>query len=236
VTGALREWFAERERSIVDGVIENGYRLAAAALVLAVTAGLAGCGGDDDTASGGDSVPETGSDVTDTDAGAESGDTAGATDAPGTGSASTAPDQSSAAAASLDDVCALVGDAEVAAVFGDDVPQPESASYGAGFAECSWEHADDSRLLVSVMPAAAFQSDFVDQLNRGEVVESDVLGPDAASFVGVAGIGTASGGGASVGFTAGDIGVVVAVRVGEGDAVTDLPIGVQIAETVAGRL
>ena len=87
---------------------------------------------------------------------------------------------------------------------------------------------------VSIVPAANFASDYVDQLNVTGPVESEALGDDAVSFPGVVGIGLASGGGSTVGFTKGDAGYLVAARTGRKAVRTTLRRHTTLAEAVAG--
>ena len=79
--------------------------------------------------------------------------------------------------------------------------------------------------------------DYVDQLVVAGPVESDVLGEDAVSFDGLVGIGRASAQGSSVAFSAGDVGVIVAVRTGEdGSPDADRPLAIGVAEAIATQL
>jgi uncharacterized protein DUF3558 len=134
------------------------------------------------------------------------------------------------------DPCALVSDETLADVFPAGAPEPDGTIYGAGFSDCTWDDAPDAFLAVSVVPGASFASDFVDQLNLGDPVTSDVLGPAAVSFLGTVGIGSASAGGATVGFVKDGTGALVAVRSGEEGGPGDLGTATTIAEEVAGGL
>jgi hypothetical protein len=133
------------------------------------------------------------------------------------------------------DACALVGDADLAPVFPDGPPEPSLTDYGEGFSECEWEEGD-ALVLVSVVPVDNFGPDYVDQLNVTGPVDAAELGDDAVSFPGVVGIGRASGGGSTVGFTTDAHGALVAVRGPTGDADTDLSTATDLAVVVAGNL
>lgn len=134
------------------------------------------------------------------------------------------------------DPCTLVPDETLADVFPTGAPEPDGTIYGAGFTDCIWDDAPDAFLAVSVVPETDFVSDFVDQLNLGDPVTSDALGPDAVSFPGTVGIGSASSGGATVGFVKDGTGALVAVRTGESGGPSDLGTATRIAEEVAGGL
>ncbi len=184
-------------------------------------ASLAACGGDD------------GASVDDAEVTAVAGETT-TTDADGDGEAIDSDDDEAAGGAA--DPCALVSEELLASVFSDVDIDVDDNNLGAGFAECTWE-AGDSELVVSIVPAANYQSDYIDQLNVGAPIDSAVLGPEAVEFPGLVGIGRASSKGSTVGFTAGDLGALVAVRTGEDGAPdTDLPLAVDIAEVVATQL
>ncbi len=138
-------------------------------------------------------------------------------------------------AESLVDACALVGDEDVAAVFAGEAPEAAPTDYGEGFAECEWA-TDDAVVLVSLLPIENFASDYLEQLNVTGSVEAAALGDDAVSFPGVVGIGQASGGGATVGFTSDATGVLVGVRTGDGDESANLPLATDLAVVVAENL
>lgn len=92
-------------------------------------------------------------------------------------------------------------------------------------------------MLVSVVPAENFRSDYVDQLNLGPEVNSPVLGDEAVSFPGHVGIGQASRRGRTVAFTAGNVGVLVSARTGEDGAPdVDIASATQVAESIAVQL
>ena len=134
------------------------------------------------------------------------------------------------------DPCTLVSDETLAEVFPTGAPEPDGTIYGVGVSDCTWDDAPDAFLAVSVVPGEDFASDFVNQLNVGDPVTSDVLGPDAVSFTGTVGIGSASAGGATVGFVKDETGALVAVRSGEEGGPGDLGTATRIAEEVAGGL
>jgi hypothetical protein len=90
--------------------------------------------------------------------------------------------------------------------------------------------------VVSIVPSANFASDYVDQLNVAGPVESEALGDAAVSFPGVVGIGLASGGGSTVGFTKGDAGYLVAARTGAEGGSDDLAKATTLAEALAGNV
>jgi hypothetical protein len=129
------------------------------------------------------------------------------------------------------DTCELLAEDDLAAVF-DEVPEPSGTSLGAGFAECSWG-ADGIEVLVSVLPAEDFRSDYVEQLNVTSPVTN--LGDEAVSFPGFVGVGRGSAGGGSVGFVVGDEAAMVAVRSG-GDPATDAATAVELGRTVEAGL
>jgi hypothetical protein len=189
-----------------------GFAVAAlAALVLAV--GAVGCGGDDEPSVATDSVADT-TEVT-LDEGAPT-DTGGST-------------------AMSVDACSLLGEDDLAAVFSDGAPEGDGNDYGGGFGDCRWE-SDAGFVSVTIVPALNFASDYVDQLNVGGPVESDALGDDAVSFPGIVGIGLAKSGGATVGFTKGDAGYLVAAQTGAEGGPDDLAKATTLAETVAGNV
>jgi hypothetical protein len=134
------------------------------------------------------------------------------------------------------DPCTLVSDEQLAEIFPTGAPEPEGNDYGAGFSDCTWDDAPDVFLGVTLVPEANFASDFVDQLTPGGPVTSDVLGPDAVSFLGTGGIGSASSGGATVRFVTDGTAVLVAVRSGEDGGPSDLGTATTVAEEVAGSL
>lgn len=134
------------------------------------------------------------------------------------------------------DPCTLVSDETLADVFPTGAPEPDGTIYGAGSSDCTWDDAPEAFLAVSVVPGADFTSDYVNQLNLGDPVTSDVLGPEAVSFPGTVGIGSASADGATVGFVKDGTGALVAVRSGEEGGPSDLGTATTIAEEVAGGL
>jgi hypothetical protein len=121
----------------------------------------------------------------------------------------------------FNDPCSLLTQPELATVFNDGVPEPESNSYGAGFAECVWEDSAEQVVRLSVVPPENLQSDYVDQL---VILEDTVaLGEGSVAFPGVVGIGHARSGGVTGGFTAAESGVLLAVKTGDGtDQTADL--------------
>ena len=186
--------------------------IAAGALVL-----TAGCASEEASTSA-TTAPETAA-ATDT---APASELEPATDTGGTGEAAIDP-------------CTLVSDETLAEIFPTGAPEPEGTDYGAGFSDCAWD-APDAFLGMSLVPEANFASDFVDQLNLGGPVTSDVLGPEAVSFPGTVGIASGSSGGATVGFVKDGRGVLVAVRSGEEGGPSDLGTATRVAEEVAGGL
>jgi hypothetical protein len=133
------------------------------------------------------------------------------------------------------DACALVEDTDLASVFPQGPPEPSLTDYGAGFSECEWEQGD-ALVLVSVVPVDNFGPDYVDQLNVTGPVDAEQLGNGAVAFPGVVGIGRASGGGTTVGFTTDANGVLVAVRSGADEGDADLPAATRLAIVVAENL
>ena len=134
------------------------------------------------------------------------------------------------------DPCTLVSDDSLAEFFPAGAPEPEGTQYGAGVSDCTWDESPDAFLAVTLVPEADFTSDFVDQLNLGKPVDSDVLGPDAVSFPGTVGIGSGSSGGATVGFVKDGMGALVAVRSGDEGGPSDLATATSVAEEVAAGL
>ena len=117
------------------------------------------------------------------------------------------------------EACDLLDDDDLADLFPDGAPDPSGTSLGAGFAECDWGNDDDvAQVLVSVLPADDFRSDYLEQLNVTTPVTG--LGDEAVTFPGFVGIGRGSAAGGSVGFVAGDEAVIVAVR-STGDPAAD---------------
>ena len=107
--------------------------------------------------------------------------------------------------------CALLDDASLDPLFPGDVPDPSGTSMGKGFAECEWAARDDGPVvLVSILPATDFRSDYVKQLTVTAPVAG--IGDGAVSFPGLVGIGRGSADGGSVGFTSGNAAAIVAVR------------------------
>lgn len=187
-------------------------RWTALALAGILMAALTACGGDDD---GGDEAVDPPEEVATT-TGGDGGDD----DADG----------------SAGDPCSLVPDALLSAVFPSGDAEADGNDHGAGFAECTWA-AGETELVVSIVPAESYQSDYLDQLNVGPPIESAVLGDGAVGFPGLVGIGRVSADGSTVGFTSGDLGVLVAVRTGaDGAPATDLPLAISIAEAIAPQL
>ena len=130
--------------------------------------------------------------------------------------------------------CELLDDEALAAVFPDGVPDPMGTSMGTGFAECEWGRSREGTVvLLSLLPAVDFQSDYVDQLAVTTPVAG--VGDSAVRFPGFVGIGRGSAGGGSVGFTKGDRAVLVAVRTG-GDPSADADVASELAVVVADRL
>ena len=132
------------------------------------------------------------------------------------------------------DPCTLVSDETLAEVFPTGAPEPDGTIYGAGVSDCTWDDAPDTFLAVSIVPRE--NPDFVNQLNMGDPLSSDVLGPDAVTVPGTVGIGSASAGGAAVGFVKDETGALVAVRSGDEGGPGDLGTATRIAEEVAGGL
>lgn len=132
------------------------------------------------------------------------------------------------------DTCELLGDDELGEVFIDEVPEPSGTSFGAGFSECAWGADDDAaQVLVSVLPADDFRSDYLEQLNVTTPVPD--LGDEAVSFPGFVGIGRGSAGGDSVGFLVGDEAAIVAVRMGD-DTAAAAAAAVELAGSVEAGL
>jgi hypothetical protein len=132
------------------------------------------------------------------------------------------------------DVCALLTDADLSPVFPTGAPPSRPNDYGLGFGDCAW---DDGRgqVLVTVMPRANLQSDYVDQLRVGGPAPAPGL-DGGVWFPGVVGLGKASAGGRSVGFGKGDRGVIVAVRPAVNDDQAALVYATALAMAVASRL
>lgn len=117
------------------------------------------------------------------------------------------------------DACELLNDDDLAELFPDGAPEPSGTAIGSGFAECGWGDDDDkAQVLVSLLPADDFRSDYLEQLNVTAPVSE--LGDQAVTFPGFVGIGRGSANGGSVGFVSGDAAVIVAVR-SSGDPATD---------------
>lgn len=132
------------------------------------------------------------------------------------------------------ETCDLLGDDELGGVFPDEVPEPSGTSFGAGFAECAWGGDDDpAQVLVSILPAEDFRSDYLEQLDVATPVPD--LGDQAVSFPGFVGIGRGSTGGDSVGFVAGDDAAIIAVRTDAGTD-TDGATAVELAGSVEAGL
>lgn len=132
------------------------------------------------------------------------------------------------------DACGLLTGQDVATVFPDAAPEPEAKSYGAGFAECRWEEGD-RRLRVAVLPFAELTEDYVKKLNVAGPVAG--LGSGAVWFPGVVSIGSGSSRGATVGFRAGDHGVLVAVRSAkDSKAEDDLARATELGRLLPDRL
>jgi hypothetical protein len=135
------------------------------------------------------------------------------------------------------DPCTLVSDETLAELFPAGVPEPEGTIYGAGSSDCVWDDAPDALLALTLVPADAFASDFVDELASGSPVTSDELGPDAVSFRGVVTIDSALSDdtGATVGFVKDEAGALVAVGTAADDQ-SDLATATSVAEEVADGL
>ena len=132
------------------------------------------------------------------------------------------------------EACGLLDDASLAKVFTHKVPDPSGTSMGTGFAECEWSASGGSPLvLVSMLPAADFRSDYVKQLTVSAPVEG--LGDGAVSFPGLVGIGRGSADGGSVGFTTDDHAAIVAVQL-TGDPTKDAAEAEALAKVVAKKL
>jgi hypothetical protein len=117
------------------------------------------------------------------------------------------------------EACDLLDDDDLADLFPDGAPDPSGTSMGAGFAECGWGNDDDvAQVLVSVLPADDYRSDYLEQLNVTTPVTG--LGDEAVTFPGFVGVGRGSATGGSVGFVIGDEAVIVAVR-STGDPAAD---------------
>ncbi len=123
--------------------------------------------------------------------------------------------------------CDLISFQSLGKVFGVAMPEPEANEYGAGFSECVWEDGD-KQLRISVVPAANLQTDYVDQLNTQQMAGFD----EGIGFPGMVGIGHASSGGTTVGFTHGDDGVLIGVNTA--GASNDGTIAVELAQEVLG--
>jgi hypothetical protein len=132
------------------------------------------------------------------------------------------------------DACTLLTVPDLATVFPAGAPAAEPKPYGAGFSECRWEQGD-VKLRVAIVPVANLGTDYVDKLNvSGPVAE---LGEGAVWFPGVLSIGSTSAGGATVGFRAGQHGVLVAVRSAKGSQPqADLALATALAKVVPARL
>jgi hypothetical protein len=130
-------------------------------------------------------------------------------------------------------VCSLLTDAELVPIFPTGAPPSHGNNYGEGFADCAWDDGT-AEVLVSVMPRTNLETDYVEQFVVTGKAEAPGLGDEAVRFPGVVGIGKASSGGGSVGFTKGERGVIVAVRTAD-DAVA-LEQAITLAMTVASRL
>lgn len=131
------------------------------------------------------------------------------------------------------DACGLLDDAALGPVFPEGVPDPSGTSMGDGVAECEWSESDGTVVLLSTLPVADFQSDYVDQL----VVKAPVagVGDRAVSFPGFVGVGQGSADGGSVGFAKGDRAVLVAVR-SSGEPSADAGLATDLATEVAAGL
>jgi hypothetical protein len=132
-------------------------------------------------------------------------------------------------------VCTLLTNAELVSVFPTGAPPSQGNDYGEGFADCLW-HDGRAEVLISVMPRSNLQTDYVEQLVVTGEADAPALGSEAVTFPGVVGIGRASSGGGSVGFTKGDRGVIVAVRRSDGDDAVARPQAIMLAIAVAGRV
>ena len=132
------------------------------------------------------------------------------------------------------DACKLLDDTALDPVFPEGVPDPSGTSMGEGLAECEWgSESDGTTVLLSILPASDFQSDYVDQLDVTAPVTG--IGDRAVSFPGFVGIGRGSAGGGSVGFAKGDRAVMVAVR-SSGEPAADAGLASDLATAVAAGL
>ena len=132
------------------------------------------------------------------------------------------------------DVCSLLTDADLSAVFPTGAPPAHANDYGQGFADCSWD-GGTTEVLVTVMPGADLQSDYVGQLVVGGAAEGPGL-EGGVWFPGVVGLGKASAGGRSVAFAKGDRGVIVATRPAGADDQVALLQATALAVVVASRI
>jgi hypothetical protein len=132
------------------------------------------------------------------------------------------------------DVCALLSDADLSPVFPTGAPPSTPNDYGEGFGDCEWD-AGSAQVLVTVMPRANLQSDYVSQLNVGGPAPAPGL-DGGVWFPGLVGLGQASAGGRSVGFAKGDRGAIVAVRPAVADDQAALVYATALAMAVSSRL
>jgi hypothetical protein len=132
------------------------------------------------------------------------------------------------------DVCALLTDADLSPVFPTGAPPSRPNDYGQGFGDCTWDDGK-GQVLVTIMPRANLQSDYVGQLRVGGPAPAPGL-DGGVWFPGVVGLGQASSGGRSVGFAKGERGAIVAVRPSVADDQAALVYATALAMAVASRL
>jgi hypothetical protein len=133
------------------------------------------------------------------------------------------------------EVCGLLSDADLSPMFPTGAPPADTDDYGEGISDCSWDDGK-AKVLVTVMPASNLRTDYVEQLNVTGTATGPGLGEDAVYFPGFVGLGKASSGGSSVGFTKGERGVIVAVRTADANDTAALQHATAIAVLVAGRV
>jgi hypothetical protein len=132
------------------------------------------------------------------------------------------------------DVCGLLTDADLSPVFPTGAPPSTPNDYGEGFGDCAWDD-DPAHVLVTVMPRANLQSDYVSQLRVGGPAPAPGL-EGGVWFPGFVGLGKASAGGRSVAFAKGGRGAIVAVRPAVADDQAALVYATALAMAVASRL
>lgn len=140
-------------------------------------------------------------------------------------------------AGTVTDSCSLADEADLSVVFPDGVvPEPEGVPFGGDTNDCVWEGEDDDfNVGVATLPAEDLQSDVLDTTQPlATVTIGDVEGQ---MIDGVYGIGR-FGGGRTISFVKGDIGLLVSVRMGGFDADRDVEeeTATSIAESVYDAL